>query len=64
MKIRPFVSVSSLLLATWLGATFIQKVPAHRYPLLGKDRSRASALVKETEPAVAAHQPDKDAVKH
>ncbi len=32
MSIRLFVSVSSVLLAGWLGLTFVSEVPPNRYP--------------------------------
>ncbi|MFT4177785.1 MAG: hypothetical protein QM627_14200 [Luteolibacter sp.] len=57
MKLRQFVSVSSLVLAAWLGATFIQKVPAHRYPQLGKERSSTTATLPLADPTVASHLP-------
>lgn len=41
MNTRRFVSGSSVLLAGWLGATFLNEVPAQRYPKL--DRSTAKA---------------------
>jgi hypothetical protein len=34
MNTRFFVGGSSLILATWLGATFFNEVPAQRYPKL------------------------------
>lgn len=36
-NIRNFVVATSLILAVWLGLTFVTKVPSHRYPTLGKD---------------------------
>ncbi len=36
MSIRTFVSGSSVILAGWLGATFLNDVPAQRYPKLDK----------------------------
>ncbi|MEO8615166.1 MAG: hypothetical protein ABI600_08505 [Luteolibacter sp.] len=36
MSIRNFVSGSSVILAGWLGATFLNEVPAQRYPKLDK----------------------------
>lgn len=35
-NVRNFVCAASLLLAVWLGLTFVSKVPANRYPSLGK----------------------------
>jgi len=31
------------MLAVWLGVTFVNKVPSHRYPTLGKDSVSLSA---------------------
>lgn len=45
MKTSRFVSVSSIILAGWLGATFLKEVPAQRYPKL--DKKPASASVEE-----------------
>lgn len=42
-NIRNFVCAASLLLAVWLGVTFVNKVPSHRYPSLGKDTASLSA---------------------
>ena len=50
-NIRNFVCAASLLLAVWLGVTFVNKVPSHRYPTLGKDSVSLSA---EPAPAQAA----------
>lgn len=36
MSNRRFVSGSSVILAGWLGATFLNEVPAQRYPKLDK----------------------------
>lgn len=41
MSTRHFVSGSSIILAGWLGATFLNEVPAQRYPKL--DRTPATA---------------------
>ena len=41
-NIRNFVCAASLLLAVWLGVTFVNKVPSHRYPSLGKDSTALS----------------------
>ncbi len=42
MKASRFVCGSSLLLATWLGATFFNEVPFQRYPKLEKSPVTAS----------------------
>lgn len=42
-NIRNFVVAASLVLAVWLGLTFVTKVPSHRYPTLGKE-NRAKTL--------------------
>jgi len=39
MNIRNFVSGSSVVLAGWLGATFLNEVPSQRYPKLDKNSS-------------------------
>jgi hypothetical protein len=36
MKLRYFVSTSALVLAAWLGFTFVNEVPTQRYPKLDK----------------------------
>lgn len=45
MKTTRFVSVSSVILAGWLAATFLNEVPAQRYPKL--DKKPATASVEE-----------------
>ncbi|GAA5122210.1 hypothetical protein JIN84_09675 [Luteolibacter yonseiensis] len=45
MKTSSFVSGSSVILAGWLAATFLNEVPAQRYPKL--DRKPATASVEE-----------------
>lgn len=47
MNTRRFVSGSSILLAGWLGATFLNEVPAQRYPKL--DKTPATAVLPETD---------------
>ncbi|MEX1118493.1 MAG: hypothetical protein WEB60_06825 [Terrimicrobiaceae bacterium] len=42
MNIRNFVSGSSVVLAGWLGATFLNEVPSQRYPKLDKDSSTSA----------------------
>jgi hypothetical protein len=48
MNIRNFVSGSSVVLAGWLGATFLNEVPSQRYPKLDKDSS-SSALPSDVD---------------
>ena len=55
MNIRSFVSGSSVVLAGWLGATFLNEVPSQRYPKLDKSTS-ASALMSEKEKALAVSE--------
>lgn len=43
MNIRHFVSGSSILLAGWLGLTFVHEVPAQRYPKLEKAKTAAAS---------------------
>lgn len=53
MNTRCFVSGSSVLLAGWLGATFLNDVPSQRYPKLDKKPATA-ALGNEGIPTVIA----------
>lgn len=54
MNIRFFVAFSGLLLASWLGVTYMVSVPAKHYPLLGKKPAGATAEVS----AAGAVEPD------
>ena len=36
MKLRQFVTTSAVVLAGWLGFTFVHEVPSQRYPKLQK----------------------------
>lgn len=51
MNTRRFVSGSSVILAGWLGATFLNEVPSQRYPKL--DKKPATAALPE-DPAADA----------
>ena len=51
MNTRGFVSGSSVLLAGWLGATFLNDVPSQRYPKLDKKPATA-AFDGDTTPAL------------
>ncbi len=56
MNTRRFVCSSSIILAGWLGATFLNEVPAQRYPKLDK-KTTANPLTPETaDSAVATAQ--------
>lgn len=55
MNTRRFVSGSSILLAGWLGATFLNDVPSQRYPKLDKKPATAAADV-ESNPTLIATQ--------
>ena len=46
MDIRNFVTGSSVILAGWLGATFLNEVPSKRYPKL--DKTPANTVFEET----------------
>ncbi|MBX3740689.1 MAG: hypothetical protein KF712_06850 [Akkermansiaceae bacterium] len=52
---RNFVVAVSLMLAVWLGLTFVTKVPSHRYPAVGKDTKNRgiSAAVEATKENLA-----------
>ncbi|MGL5018408.1 MAG: hypothetical protein ACRDBP_09760 [Luteolibacter sp.] len=54
MSTRRFVSGSSILLAGWLGATFLNEVPSQRYPKLDKTPPTAATPVSEDETALAS----------
>lgn len=53
MNIRKFVSGSSVILAAWLGATFLNEVPAQRYPKLDKT-SAVTPLTADKSSVVAS----------
>lgn len=40
MKLRHFVSTSAVILAAWLGFTFVHEVPTQPYPKLDKYTAR------------------------
>jgi len=46
MNTRRFVCGSSVILAGWLGATFLNEVPAQRYPKLDKNPATAAMRVE------------------
>ncbi|MEO5713640.1 MAG: hypothetical protein ABIT37_09130 [Luteolibacter sp.] len=53
MNIRKFVSGSSVILAAWLGATFLNEVPSQRYPKLDKNPATVK-LAPDQEKSLAA----------
>lgn len=54
MNTRRFVSGSSILLAGWLGATFLNEVPSQRYPKLDKKPATAATDVMKEKLMVVA----------
>jgi hypothetical protein len=56
MKIRRFVSGSSLLLVGWLAATFLSAEPAQRYPALGRSAQASVQPKPESAPALAVQE--------
>ncbi len=56
MNTRRFVSGSSILLAGWLGATFLNDVPSQRYPKLDKKPAAAAAELGSSPAALIATQ--------
>jgi hypothetical protein len=54
MNTRRFVSGSSILLAGWLGATFLNEVPSQRYPKLDKKPTAAIPKVSPEKLAVVS----------
>ena len=55
MSTRRFVGSSSVILACWLGATFLKEVPAQRYPKLDR-RPTTAAVQTENPQAILAAQ--------
>ncbi len=53
MNTRRFVSGSSVILAGWLGATFLNEVPAQRYPKLDKKPAPAAVSVAHSSLLIA-----------
>lgn len=53
-NVRNFVCAASLLLAVWLGLTFVSKVPANRYPSLGKGSISLSQQGASPAPGLSA----------
>lgn len=53
MNTRRFICGSSIILAGWLGATFLNDVPAQRYPKLDK-KTTAIPLAPETADSAVA----------
>jgi hypothetical protein len=51
MNTRRFVSGSSILLAGWLGATFLNEVPSQRYPKL--DNTPPTAAIPASQEKLA-----------
>ena len=45
-NIRNFVCATSLLLALWLGLTFVTQVPSHRYPTLGVEAAHTTSVTR------------------
>ncbi len=60
MNARKFVSVSSVILAGWLGATFLKEVPAQRYPKLDKRPETAASRKTSESPALTTYSPASD----
>lgn len=58
MNTTRFVTGSAIVLAGWLGATFLNDVPSKRYPKL--DRNPATALLDENLQPDLKSQPGPD----
>jgi hypothetical protein len=54
MNTKRFVSGSSIILAGWLAATFLNDVPAQRYPKLDKKTADTGVKVQSSATLVAA----------
>jgi hypothetical protein len=59
MSTRHFVSGSSVILAGWLGATFLNEVPAQRYPKLDRKPDTASVQI-ENAPRLLVQDEERD----
>ncbi|MEX1049692.1 MAG: hypothetical protein WED15_09195 [Akkermansiaceae bacterium] len=57
MNTKRFVTGSSVILAGWLGATFLNEVPSQRYPKLDKKTADSEA---ETHPDEVMSTPPRD----
>lgn len=57
MNTKRFVTGFSVILAGWLGATFLNEVPSQRYPKLDKITADSEA---ETQPAEVMSAPPQD----
>ena len=51
MKLRYFVSTSAVILAAWLGFTFVHEVPTQPYPKLDKYKATAPLPIGPELPA-------------
>jgi hypothetical protein len=58
MKLRNFVSGSSIVLVGWLVVTFLHEVPAQSYPKLRKYPATAKSASKRPPGEVAARLPE------
>lgn len=56
MNTRRFICGSSIILAGWLGATFLYAVPAQRYPKLDKKSASAPLTPATADPALVKAQ--------
>ncbi len=53
MSNRRFVGGSSVILAGWLGATFLKEVPAQRYPKLDQKPATTAMRGEDAQPILA-----------
>ena len=53
MSTRRFVGGSSVILAGWLGATFLNEVPTQRYPKLDRRPATAAVQIEDTQVVLA-----------
>lgn len=56
MNTRLFICGSSIILAGWLGATFLYAVPAQRYPKLDKKTAASPLTPAAADAAVVTAQ--------
>ncbi len=59
MKVKSFVCGSALILAAWLGVTFVHEVSPRQYPTQRKASTAARGAPEQTPPPAIPAKPDK-----
>ncbi len=60
MNLRYFISISALILAAWLGFTFVNEVPTQPYPKLDKYAAKSPRTPAVQTAEIAAISPDSE----